>query len=321
MKTDQSILIVANPISGRRRGRATAVAVAAGLSARGWAVEVRHTTQRGEAERITRRACEEADHSPNCVVACGGDGTIQEVVNALAPLKATRGEACPVLGLAPAGRCNDFARALGVARDPAAIIDTLSAGDARDIDLGKVNDRYFCTVATLGADAAVSSFVDSMRMPLTGTLAYVYGAVRVLSRYRCKAVKLIGDFGTIEQPVFLASSANTSSYGGSIRIAPDAVPTDGRLDLCLIDAVRRLRSLTLLPTMLAGRHSSLSEVRFLRTKGFRIEADDALEIWADGERIAQTPATVEIIPGAIRVMIPGGFDPSRSSVHNSRTPN
>jgi diacylglycerol kinase (ATP) len=230
------------------------------------------------------------------------------------------------MGLAPAGRCNDFARGLGVGTDPVDIASTLADGEPRAIDLGRLNGRYFCTVATLGVDAEVSSYVDTMRMPLRGTAAYVYGALRVLARYRANHVRITGDFGVIEQAVFLASSANTASYGGAIPIAPDASPLDGELDLCVIDRVTRLRAFALLPIVMMGRHTSRPGVRFIRAKRFNISATEpketgrrgsrarsttgtvdagpALEIWADGERIGSTPADVEVVPGAIRVLLP-----------------
>ncbi len=342
MLDKRSILIIVNPVSGRGRGHRTATAVAERLRACGVDVTVRQTSRQGDAERITREAIADRSQLDHCIVACGGDGTIQEVANAVAsipnsararsgPMRCStsllpplaRGddkvvslpdseECCgddagPVMGLAPAGRCNDFARALGISAKPEAVVDTLVNGKPGPVDLGKVNDRYFCTVATVGIDAEVTSFVDSMRMPLTGTLAYLYGALRVLARYQPRTLRIAGDFGTIEHPVFIASSANTSSYGGAIPIAPDAVPTDGQLDLCVIRHVSRLRAFTLVPTVLAGRHESLPETRFIRTRHLQIDADRPVELWADGELIAHTPATIEAAPGAIQVMLPGAL--------------
>lgn len=304
MPDRRSLLIVANPTSGRGRGRRTAQAVASALDDSETRVQVEYTSRSGEAETIARRACETGQVLPDCIVACGGDGTIQEVANALAVIRESNRDACPALGLAPAGRCNDFARALGISNDIRKIIDVLRGGTPQPIDLGRVNGRYFCTVATLGVDAEVSNFVDVMRMPLTGTLAYVYGALRVLMRYRSKRIKLIGDFGTIEQSVFLASSANTSSYGGAIKIAPAANPRDGKLVLCLIDSVSRWRSFRLLPSVFTGRHVHLPEVRFVATRKFRIESETPIEIWADGERMTHTPAKVEVVPKAVHIILP-----------------
>ena len=296
-------LIVANPTSGRGRGRRMAEAVLQRLHHQGKQAEIRYTAARGDAESISRDACRSVA-PPECVVACGGDGTIQEVANTLASLQKPMSDACPVLGLAPAGRCNDFARAMGIRPDPDAVAGALFHGTARPIDLGRVNDRYFCTVATLGVDAEVSSFVDTMRMPLRGTPAYIYGALRVLARYRPHPLRVEGDFGLIERPLFLASSANTPFYGGNIRIAPQADPTDGYLDLCVIDPVSRLKSFGLLPKLLAGRHVALPIVHFHRTRRVMIDAPSPMDVWADGERIARTPVTIDIVPGAVRVMVP-----------------
>ena len=304
MSDARSFLIIVNPTSGRGRGLRMAGAIAEILGDRGAGVAVRETAGPGEAERIAREVSSAEQSRPTCVVGCGGDGTLQEIANALAALKDVLGSACPVMGLAPAGRCNDFARELGVRRDPVAIADVLLRGEPRAIDLGRVNDRCFCTVATMGADAEVSSYVDTMKMPLRGTIAYIYGALRVLSRYRGHRVRITGDFGVIDQPVFLASSANTSSYGGAIKIAPGADPTDGKLDLCVIDQVSRLRAFSILWAVLSGRHRGRSEVRFIRTQSLRIEADEPLEVWADGERVAHTPVDIEVVPEAIQVLVP-----------------
>ncbi|MFH1108681.1 MAG: diacylglycerol kinase family protein [Planctomycetota bacterium] len=298
------MLIIANPTSGRGRGGRTADAVAGILRAHGVDVTLHCTTASGDAERLTHAAVADGAQRPNCMVACGGDGTIQEVANALAEAQSALGDACPALGLAPAGRCNDFARAFGIPTDPRIIADVLLHGRAVPTDLGRVNGRYFCTVATAGVDADVSSFVDTMRMPLRGTPAYLYGAIRVLIRNRPYEMKITGDFGVIERALLLASSANTSSYGGAIRIAPDADPADGRLDLCIVDRVGRLRAIALIPSLLAGRHSRCSAVHFLRTRRLTIESPRPLELWADGERIARTPATIDVAPAAIRVLRP-----------------
>ncbi len=301
---DDSILIVVNPTSSGGRGKLIADYIVSELRACEIDVSVRATERTGDAERITHQAINQPENRPACVVACGGDGTVQEVANALARARSTLGTACPVMALAPAGRCNDFARALGIPADPPGMVDTLVGGVPRAIDLGRVNDRYFCTVATVGIDAEVSSYVDGMGGPLKGTIAYLYGALCVLRTYRAKTVQLTGDFGTIERPMFLASSANTYLYGGSIPIAPHAVPTDGQLDVCVIDAVSTARALTLIPAVLTAQHAARPEVQFIRTRCLGIKTTEPLDIWADGERIGATPAIVDVVAGAVRVLMP-----------------
>ncbi len=305
MDSSPSILIIANPISGkRRRGRRTAEGVCAALQRRGLSVQVRYTHSAGDAERIAEEAVAGDGHVPECLVPCGGDGTIQQVAHVLAGVRARLGDRCPAMALAPSGRCNDFARALGVSTDAETIAGIIAAGNTRSIDLGKVNDRYFCTVATVGIDAEISRYVDEMRIPLAGTIAYLYGAIPVLLRYKPRTLRIEGDFGCIEEPVFLASSANTFSYGGAVPIAPGADPTDGLLDLCVIEHTSIWRAFCLIPTLLRGRHTSRREVSFVQTKRVSIEAPEPLELWADGEHIATTPAIIEIAPAAINIRLP-----------------
>ncbi len=299
-----SILIIANATSGRGKGRRTAESVANIMRRQGKNVEIKWTSAAGDGRRLTMLVCELEADRPRCVVACGGDGTLQQVAGALAEQRERLGPDCPTMGLAPAGRCNDFARALGVSRDPQGIAEVLATGTETPVDLGRANGRYFCTVATLGVDAEVSRFVDAMRMPLRGTLAYVYGALRVLARYRPTFVRIEGAFGVIEKAVFLASTANTASYGGAIEIAPDAVATDGLLDLCVIDHVSRVRAFVMLPRVLMGWHRSHPGVAFFRSSRLRIESDDPLELWADGERIGKTPVTIEAVREAVRILLP-----------------
>ena len=186
--------------------------------------------------------------------------------------------------------------------------DILLTETARSMDLGRVNGRWFCTVGTTGMDAEIARYVDQASMWLSGTPAYLLGAMRVLKRYRHQRVRLQGDFGCIEQPVFLASAANTSSYGGAVPIAPHARPDDGVLDLCIIEGMTRLQALMLIPTILRGRHVGNARVRFVRTKGFTIDATEPCELWADGQYMTQTPATIEVVPAAVRVPCPARSD-------------
>ncbi len=303
MENRRSVIILANPTSGRGRALKTAHAVASLLRARGADVVIHETTGANDAEAFSRQQSQREDR-PGVIVACGGDGTIQQVVNALAPLKLDLGDLCPLVGIAPAGRCNDFAHSLGIPSDPAGIADILLTGSANAVDLGQVNGRFFCTVATVGVDADISSYVDTMKVPLRGTLAYIYGTLQVLRKYRGRSIRVTGDFVTYEQRVFLASTANTSSYGGSIKIVPDANPFDGTLDFCLIDRLTRLRSVAMLIRVLRGSHVGRPEVHFARTKRFRIEANEPIELWADGERIGATPAEISVAEKAVRILVP-----------------
>ncbi len=304
MGCDRRFLIIFNPTAGRGRGGRVATAVDRLLRAAACDSRVVSTAGPGDAQRITTDAlAADSGDRPLCVVACGGDGTIQDIVNALAAAE----ESHAVLGLMPVGRCNDFARSLGVPTDPQLATEILTSGRSRRVDLARAGERYFCTVAAIGFDAAVSRFVNEMRMPLRGPLAYVYGTFRTLFRYQTPNLRLQGDFGEYVGPAFIAACANTPSYGGAMSIAPDADVHDGLIDICLVTRIAKRRVLRLLPRVMAGSHGTLPEVRMLRSGLVKIAPEDSssqIEVWADGEPIGKLPITVESVPNAINVMLP-----------------
>lgn len=295
-------VIIANPAAGRGRAARMAAEIRRRLDDAGADCEIVHTSGRGDAESLAGGALKQsnvADAQRVCVVSCGGDGTVQEAANAL--MRTGHGG---VLGLAPVGRCNDFASAFGIDTDPDEITRILLRGRLQRVDLGRVNDRYFCTIAAFGFDAAVSRYVNDMKIPLTGTVAYVYGVLCVLRRYRAANARLSFDHETRDGPVFMAASANTRSYGGHMQVAPDARPDDGMLDVCVVSPLSRRRVIRLLRRVMRGRHTELPEVQFVRTRSVRIETDVPHEIWADGELVGQTPATIEAVAACLDVVVP-----------------
>jgi len=290
----EEFLIIANPVAGKGRGRRRTQAVVSRLEAAGKRVEVRWTERPGQARELAAAAVKEG--WPR-IVAAGGDGTVHDVANALAGTEA-------VLGLLPLGRANDLGRELGLSGQPAAAVQVLLHGRPRRIDLGCINGEYFCTVATLGFDAEVSRLVHEDRIPFSSSLTYIYGMLYALCYYRCQPVRLEGDFGTLEETILLTATGNTGSYGGGMKIAPHAVVDDGRLSLCIIRAVPRTTVLFLFHRVFSGRHVTHPAVRLQHARSFSIQATSPLWIYADGEAICQTPATVSVVPGALQVMVP-----------------
>ncbi|GMU37383.1 MAG: diacylglycerol kinase family lipid kinase [Phycisphaerae bacterium] len=302
-----STVIIANPVSGRRRAglaQAPAEQVRAVVAGAQGACDLAYTKGPADAERLVREYVTGEGGRVRRVIACGGDGTIQQVARALAELSPSLGADAPALGVIPAGRCNDLARALRIPLDVTLAARVLTAGREAALDLAAVNGRTYCTVATMGFDAAVSRFVDRMRMPLKGTPAYLYGALRVLARYHAPHMTLEGDFGRRQGRIFMISTANTSSYGGAIPIAPDARPDDGVLDICIIEHRPLPEIVATLISAVRGRHAGRRGVELLRTRELRIQTDRACELWADGESIAEAPATIRVLPAAIRVVLP-----------------
>lgn len=295
----QRFVLIANPTAGRGRAARFAHSMADELARAGRVCELVWTDAPSGAEGVARRAIDNVKGEPACLVPVGGDGTVQQVANAIV----TAAGSPLTLGLAPVGRCNDFAAQLGVPSEPRAAARFLLAGRPHAIDLGRVNDRYFCTIAALGFDAAVSRFVNEMKVPLHGTPAYIYGVMRMLGRYRSVPLRLRMDGRDESRTLFLVASANTAAYGGRMQIAPGADPTDGLLDFCLVCDVRALRVLRLLHRVINGRHTDLPEVAMHRAQSLTIESEAPMEVWADGEPVGATPARIESVAGALRVML------------------
>ena len=255
----------------------------------------------GDAENL---AAEAFKAGATRVVACGGDGTVHEVVNGM--MSAAMGARDTALGILPSGRCNDLNFALGLPKKPADAVKSLAQSTCRPIDLGRIGGRFFTTIATLGFDSEVSQYVNQGSPPsfLRGTAAYLYAAVVKLVRYRSHWVHLKGDFGEFEGAVFLVATGNTSRYGGLMKVTPSAIVDDGLLDICVVRPVPRLEVLRMIPKTFSGGHVSHPAVSMHQTRRLEINSKEPLWLWADGERITQTPATIEIVPQAMSVLVP-----------------
>jgi len=290
-------IIIANPTSGTQAAPTLATRVKELLEARGLAAELKLTTAAGDARRLAKEA---VTQGATVVVACGGDGTLQEVASSLDGTSTA-------MGLLPRGRCNDFAHALGLHKNdtPEHLAGIIAGGKTRAIDLGAWGEKRFLTVATLGFDSEVSRYVENNKLWLKGTPSYLYAAMRVLTRFQFPFVRLKGDFKTIEGRVLLAATANASCYGGAMHIAPEALVDDGLFHLCVVNQVGKFTVLRILPRVLSGKHASHPAVKIVTSSYVDIETPDGPQwICADGETLGQTPARFEMRPGAIRVLVP-----------------
>ena len=304
--------LIANPQAGSGRRRASnarrniAERAVAALRAGGREVSLHFTQGPHHAENLARSL---VDNGCRRLVICGGDGTVNQVLPALVHRNVD-------LGLVPSGTGNDFARALGIPRHWRAAVRTLTTGAPQTFDLGRVGQRYFCTVAAFGFDAQVSQSVSDRRHRGgirgwgTGTFAYLRAALQQLSRYKPPRVRLTGEFGEREGRYLLIATANTSSYGGGLRIAPTANPRDGRFEVCTVDAVSVATLISVLPRLFRGGHVRHPAVSILRSSWLRIEPCEPGILHVDGELAGKAPATLECVPMALSVVVPTAVSPS-----------
>lgn len=249
----------------------------------------------GSGGEIARKAALEG---ADIVAAAGGDGTIGEVANGLVGTGA-------ILGVLPMGTGNDFARTIGIGTDLNLAAKTLLAGEIREIDLGKaVSGGYFINVAGCGFDAEVAWRINHGFRRMRGTPAYIAAVIRTLATFKPAAITLELDGVRSECQVMLCAVANAKTYGGGMRIAPDAELDDGLFDVVLVGDVSRVEFLRAFPKVFKGTHTDHPKVTVLRGKKVSISSETALSTLADGEEIGSTPVEFEMHHKALRVLLP-----------------
>jgi diacylglycerol kinase (ATP) len=260
----------------------------------------------GDGAVLARRALESRYTT---VVAVGGDGTLGEVVNGyLDAPEALRDRAA--LATWPAGSGCDFGRQVGARPDPQQLAAGLTAGTVRRLDVGRVTcqdamsrptHRHFLNVAACGLAGEVALAVQRRGKALGGRLSYLVEAVHAIARARPRPMQLIVD-GRVEPPVpyHLVVVANTSTFGGGMRVAPAADPSDGWLDLVTVGAVSRGQLLGLLARARTGGHVGRPGVTLRRVRRLQVTGEGSGPLNLDGEAWGELPATFEICSGAIR---------------------
>jgi diacylglycerol kinase (ATP) len=293
------VLVVVNPVSGRRRaGRDLPRFLAAFRGAGGTAEEFR-TAAAGDAARAAAGA---AADGFDAVVAVGGDGTVNEILNGL-------GDARLPVGLLPSGTANLLARDLGIPFDAAAAGRVAATGRAAPVDLGLaraagVPPRRFLCVAGAGLDGAVVRAVASSRE--TGPLGFrgwIGPLWRTLRAYDYPVMEASVD-GAPAGRGTLAVVCNTRSYGGLFTLAAGARTDDGLLDLCLVDAGRGRPVAPYLWAAWRGTLAGRPGVTIAPGARMRIDAPTAVPVQVDGDPCGTTPLEVEVLPGAARVIVP-----------------
>ena len=260
-----------------------------------WKWDLQITQGPGNAIDLARQASQSGAH---LVVAAGGDGTLNEVVNGIVGTEAR-------LGLLPLGTGNDFARCLGLEPDLQSNVMLLMEGAERPIDLGKViidTPRYFLNIAGCGFDALVAERANRGFPFLHGTAAYLAAVGHALLHMRPANFTLSLDGTTYRTRALMCSVANATSYGGGMRVAPDARIDDGMFDICLLKDAGRLEFLKAFPSVFKGTHTTHPRVSMYRASDVSIESDPPLPLLIDGEVIGTTPVHYTIQKHAIRMV-------------------
>ncbi len=256
----------------------------------------------GDAECAARTA---AENGYSGVLAAGGDGTINEVVNGLLAAGAPGG-ALP-LGLVPLGTQNVLAHELGLPLELDGTLAMLQAARTRQIDVGLAGSRHFVLMAGFGFDAQVIGEVVRPMKALLGPAAYAFATVGALAKCRSTAIRLQLDGEEVRSEAFLVVVANAASYAyRQIKLAPFAALDDGWLDICVFEraALDRVGFATQMMAVLARRHLRDPRVRYYRGRHLLLESGPPIQGQLDGDAFGETPIEISLLPRALTVFIP-----------------
>lgn len=244
-----------------------------------------------EISGIVREHGDDAD----VVVIGGGDGTINA---ALAEFV----ESPRTLGMLPLGTANNFARTVGIPLDLKGACELIVHGKAAMVDVGKVNDRYFLTTASIGLSVRATHELSRESKRRWGRLAYVGAMVRAVRDFDPFEAELILPGRRLRTRTVQIVVGNGLYYGTKLRVAEDAQIDDNRLDVLSVEATGLWQLLKIFPSLKIGDHEKRDDVLTLRTSELRIETSWPRKIDIDGELAASTPATFRVLPGALRVI-------------------
>jgi YegS/Rv2252/BmrU family lipid kinase len=286
---------VVNPTAGGSTGAAPLLQLARLLRAAGAELETEYSRSLAHARDLARRAGQQG----HVVLAVGGDGIAGGIGGALSGTGT-------LFGLVPAGRGNDFARALELPDDPAGLARILLHGAPRRVDTVEVESAVHPRTVVLGSvyagvDALANRHANHSRL-LRGAASYYAGGLRAVATWRAAGYRVTVDGEEHTHRGYTVVAANSPYYGSGRMIAPGARVDDGLLDVVMIRHAPRRLFFALMNELKSGAHVDRPEVRILRGRQIRIEADRPVPYGADGEVEALLPVTARVLPGALAVL-------------------
>ncbi len=309
------VAILCNPTAGRGKARRALGKALEVLRRHGVEAQVRESQDSQHLLDLTRQVREER---PDIVVSAGGDGTFHYVLNGLV------GSDIPI-GLLPIGSGNDFALGVGVPLEPRAAAQVLFSGEARRIDLARVGSAVYGSIAGVGFDTVVTRYANERVRHLRGSVAYLWAILRCLGPYRPQPLEVRSDGKNFSGEVMFAVVGNSTSYGGGLKMTPRASLDDGLLDVCIVPVMDKLELLRWVPRAYHGAHLAHPRVIYFQARKISLSSSSPLELFGDGEFMQNLPATVEVVPRALCLIVPRKENPAwaagapRKSASDSRS--
>lgn len=255
--------------------------------------EFKFTSQSGDARQFAEEA---ATQGFSHIISVGGDGTSHEVVNGLVGSSA-------VFGVVPCGSGNDFPKAASIPLDIKKAIEIVFFGTERQIDIGKIGDKYFINGLGIGLDGSVAHRFKKLKL-LRGQLGYLIGSVQEALSFKGFQVKVKIDDWTYEGSLLLTGASNGLYQGGKFKLAPEARIDDGLLDFHIIKDMSILNRLIKIPKVLEGSHADLDEVDIKRATRMELTLEDRIPAHTDGEPFYLEKGThnIELVSSGLKIM-------------------
>jgi YegS/Rv2252/BmrU family lipid kinase len=285
---------IVNPAAARGKADKIGYKLNELCAAKGLDFDLEFTKKRGQATDLAH----EAANKYECIVAVGGDGTVNEIVNGIVGKKVK-------LGIIPVGSGNDFVKALNIPLKLNAALDTLVALKTRFVDVGKAGTVYFHNGLGIGFDAWVVE--ESFKVKkLRGNAIYLYSVLRTIYGYRAPYMHCCYDNHTREEKLFMISVGNGTSMGGGFKLTPFAQLDDGLLDLTIIKDLTKWEIYQNLISVYFGKHTQMPQVTVGRTKKLEIESEEGFAAHVDGELLSLNIKSLEItiVPKSLEIVIP-----------------
>lgn len=290
------IVLISNPISYRASSRKVAMA-SYYLQSKGYEVEVLFTDKKGDAEELSKKAIKK---SPSLIIAAGGDGTYNEVINGIA------GSEIP-MAILPLGVTNVLAKELGIPETVKSSMEIAVNGIPKVVSLGKVilrqdtpKFRYFCMMSGVGFDGMTVFGLNKTFKKISGKGAHFYSGLKVLSHFHPN--ELTFTIGGKSYSGYSAVIGNGAKYGGHIKVTPDAKLTDPNLYVCIFKGKKRLDICRYILGVLTKSHLRFKDVEYLMAE--QIQIDGSAHIQIDGDYLGMTPAIVEMAPVTLKLVYP-----------------
>jgi YegS/Rv2252/BmrU family lipid kinase len=298
--------LIVNPVAANGAVGRNWTRVCDFLQAEGAEFDAILTEEPGHATHLARQAL---DDGYRTIVAVGGDGTVNEVLNGLVE----KGSVDPeiALGIIPWGTGADFSRTVGIPRDYAGACRHLLHFKTRPVDLGRITclregrevERYFINAAGLGFDSEVAELVNRNPKLLGGTIPYLACLFASLVTYRNKNVEFSFDGQHARGRINSVIVCNGCYLGGGMFIAPDASFDDGIFDVVILGNLNKLEVVVNVPRVYKGTHLTHPKVSLCHAREVHVEARERMLLQAEGELIGEAPATFQVIPRALRVLV------------------